>query len=171
MSTKKPIVAQPSKIKKAKKPSATQKGVKGFLPGRSGNPKGRHPGSRNKTTMMVEAMLDGEAEEITRLIIERAKKGEEWALKWVGDRFVPRRRSQPIRFNLPSTKTTEDLVAAFDSLMREMAAGEVAPDEAEIVVNLFTKKLKLLETLELDRRVFELETWVAKNAEADNRET
>ena len=36
MSAKKPIVAQPSKIKEAKMLSGTQKGVKGFVPGKSG---------------------------------------------------------------------------------------------------------------------------------------
>src|SRR5436190_1859174 len=30
-----------------------------FVPGRSGNPSGRPPGSRNKTTLLVEAMIEG----------------------------------------------------------------------------------------------------------------
>jgi hypothetical protein len=30
-----------------------------FQPGRSGNPAGRPPGSRNKTTLAVEALIEG----------------------------------------------------------------------------------------------------------------
>jgi hypothetical protein len=37
-----------------------------FKPGHSGNPNGRPKGVRNKTTLAVEALLDGEAEAITR---------------------------------------------------------------------------------------------------------
>ena len=47
-----------------------------FQPGQSGNPKGRPPGSRNKTTMAVEGLLDGDAEAITRKAIEKAKGGD-----------------------------------------------------------------------------------------------
>src|SRR4051794_36945675 len=37
-----------------------------FERGKSANPSGRPKGSRNKTTMAVEALLDGEADTITR---------------------------------------------------------------------------------------------------------
>ena len=57
MSAKKPIVAQPSKIKEAKMLSGTQKGVKGFVPGKSGNPAGRPPGSRNQATLPENPMF------------------------------------------------------------------------------------------------------------------
>jgi hypothetical protein len=44
-----------------------------FEKGQSGNPAGRPPGARNRTTMMAEELLRGEAEELMRLVIERAK--------------------------------------------------------------------------------------------------
>jgi Family of unknown function (DUF5681) len=52
-----------------------------FEPGQSGNPAGRPKGSRNKATLAVEALLDGEAEEITRKAIELAKKGDLAAIR------------------------------------------------------------------------------------------
>src|SRR4029077_7685570 len=42
-------------------------------PGQSGNPSGRPKGSRNRTTLAAEALLDGEAEQLTRKAIELAK--------------------------------------------------------------------------------------------------
>jgi Family of unknown function (DUF5681) len=46
-----------------------------FEPGKSGNPAGKLRGTRNKTTLAVEALLDGEAETITRKAIQLAKDG------------------------------------------------------------------------------------------------
>jgi len=45
-----------------------------FKAGRSGNPEGRPRGSRNKATMAVEALLDGEAKAIAR----HRKKSVDW---------------------------------------------------------------------------------------------
>ena len=43
--------------------------------GQSGNPAGRPPGSRNKSTILAEAMFQGEAETIIRMAIDKAKAG------------------------------------------------------------------------------------------------
>ena len=50
---------------------------KGFEPGQSGNPAGRPFGSRNKATLLIESLLEGELETITRAAVEAAKKAEE----------------------------------------------------------------------------------------------
>jgi hypothetical protein len=47
-----------------------------FQIGISGNPNGRKAGSRNKATLLLEALLDGEAEAVTRTVIEKAKAGD-----------------------------------------------------------------------------------------------
>lgn len=38
-----------------------------FRKGASGNPAGRRPGARNRATLAVEALLDGEAEKLSRI--------------------------------------------------------------------------------------------------------
>ncbi len=43
-----------------------------FEAGRSGNPNGRPKGARNKATIVVESLLEGEAEALTRRAIELA---------------------------------------------------------------------------------------------------
>jgi hypothetical protein len=52
-----------------------EKEVMQFQKGQSGNPAGRPRGSRNKTTVLMQNLLDGEAEEIARKAIEMAKAG------------------------------------------------------------------------------------------------
>jgi Family of unknown function (DUF5681) len=66
-----------------------------FEPGTSGNPAGRPRGSRNKTTMAAEALLDGEAEGITRKAIEKALEGDMGALRLCLERVLPPRRDRP----------------------------------------------------------------------------
>ena len=44
---------------------------KGYTP----NPKGRPAGSRHKTTLAIEALLEGEAEALTRKAIDMAMNG------------------------------------------------------------------------------------------------
>ena len=57
-----------------------------FQKGQSGNPAGKPKGARNKATLAVEALLDGEAEELTRKAIELAKAGDIPALRICLDR-------------------------------------------------------------------------------------
>lgn len=48
-----------------------------FPKGRSGNPAGRRPGSRNKATLAAELYLDGEAEEVCRSAVAQARAGND----------------------------------------------------------------------------------------------
>jgi hypothetical protein len=51
-------------------PAAPARG-RPFVKGRSGNPAGRRPGSRNRATLAAAALLAGEAEALTRKAVER----------------------------------------------------------------------------------------------------
>jgi hypothetical protein len=66
-----------------------------FEPGKSGNPAGKLKGTRNKTTLAVEALFDGESETITRKAIELAKDGDLAALRLCLDRIAPPRKCVP----------------------------------------------------------------------------
>ena len=59
-----------------------------FPPGVSGNPAGRLPGTRNRATMAAEALLDGEAEALTRKAIEMAMAGDTTALRLCLERIL-----------------------------------------------------------------------------------
>lgn len=60
-----------------------------FEKGQSGNRDGRPQGSRNKATLAVEALLEGEAEALTRKAIERALEGDIQALRLCLERVCP----------------------------------------------------------------------------------
>jgi hypothetical protein len=87
------------------------------LPGKSGNPAGRPKGSRNKTTLAVEALLDREAEDLTRKAIELAKGGDLVALRLCLDRICPPRKESPVSFVLPPLNTAADAKQASAAIL------------------------------------------------------
>src|SRR5215471_12161564 len=72
-----------------------------FRKGASGNPKGRPPGSRNRVTLAVEAILDGEAERLTRKAVEMALAGNMAALRLCIERLAPVGHERPISAQIP----------------------------------------------------------------------
>src|SRR5262245_41119418 len=52
-----------------------------FVKGQSGCPAGKPRGARHRTTLAAEALLDGEAEALTRKAVELALNGDSTALR------------------------------------------------------------------------------------------
>ena len=128
-----------------------------FKPGKSGNPAGRPKGARNKTTMAIEALLEGEADALTRKAIEMAKEGDGPALRMCLDRLAPPRTDSPVCFDLPPIKSAADAVEASSALLSAVASGDVTPDEAARIMSLLTSHKVLVETGEFERRLEALE--------------
>src|SRR5689334_3084270 len=66
-----------------------------FSKGQSGNPRGKPKGARHRSTLAAEALLDGEAEALTRKAIEMALAGESTALRLCLNRILSPRRERP----------------------------------------------------------------------------
>ena len=128
-----------------------------FAPGQSGNPAGKPKGARNKTTLAIEALLEGEADALARKAIEMAKEGDGPALRMCLDRLAPPRKDAPVCFDLPPIKSVADAVEASSSLLSAVAAGDVTPDEAARIMSLLTSHKVLVETGEFERRLEALE--------------
>jgi hypothetical protein len=128
-----------------------------FLPGQSGNPAGRPAGRRNATTLAVEALLDGEAEAITRRAIEAALTGDMAAVRLVLDRVAPIRKSRPLQIDLPDVADARGVAQAQAAVVASVAGGEIAPDEGMALSGLLEARRKALETEELEARVRRLE--------------
>ncbi|MCX7314015.1 MAG: DUF5681 domain-containing protein [Alphaproteobacteria bacterium] len=133
-----------------------------FEPGQSGNPKGRPKGSRNKTTLLAEALLDGDADAIMRKLVEMAKDGDPTALRLCLDRMLPARRDRPIAFDFDEIKCPADAVKASSAALAACADGSITPDEAIKVMGLITSHLAMLEGAELETELRALEQEVQK---------
>jgi hypothetical protein len=67
-----------------------------FSKGQSGNPPGRPAGSRNKATLAMYDLMDGESDAITRKLIEVALQGNSQALRLCLERAYPPRKERLI---------------------------------------------------------------------------
>jgi hypothetical protein len=126
----------------------------GFQPGNRGRPKG----SRHRTTVLCEKVMQDDAEEIVRAVIGAAKGGDMVAARIVLDRIAPARKGRPIRFDLPDARTATDVSAALAAVVGAMAAGELTPDEASMVANVLEIRRKSLEMQDLEARLSILKT-------------
>jgi len=98
-----------------------------FVTGGGGRPKG----SKNKATVAIENMLEGEAEAITRRCIELAKNGDPTAMKIVMDRLAPVRKGRPLQGL--SRREGENSIEA---LLRSVLDGELTTEEGKDVVGM-----------------------------------
>lgn len=128
-----------------------------FEPGKSGNPAGRPKGSRNKTTLLVEALLDGEAEVIARKAIEKALEGDMAALRLCLERLLPPKRDRPLTFELPKIETASDAVQASSAVLAACGDGILSPSEAAEVMDLISAHVRTLEMTEIEVRLTALE--------------
>jgi len=128
-----------------------------FKPGESGNPKGRTPGTRCKATLAAQALLDGEAEALTRKAVQLALKGDLTALRLCLERIIPPRKDTPVKVKLPAMETAADLTEAMSAILAAVGAGTITPSEAAALAGLIDTHRKALETADLAERVAKLE--------------
>ena len=119
-------------------PENTERKQRGrpFRPGQSGNPAGRPKGARNCATLAAEALLEGEAEALTRKAVDLALAGDTTALRLCIERLVPPRKDRPITFELPPMVNSGDAVQALGAVLKAVADGKITPSEALAVTGL-----------------------------------
>jgi Family of unknown function (DUF5681) len=135
-----------------------------FQKGQSGNLLGRPLGARSKATIIAEMLLQGEAEELTRLVIERAKAGDMAALRMCLDRAAPPCKHRTIAFELPPLESPADAASALAAIMAAVGAGELTPSEAGELSKLVDGFKRMFEATILEQRVAKLEREVISAA-------
>jgi hypothetical protein len=139
------------------------------IEGRSNQPRGRpfakgnggrRPGSRNKSTLLAEALLRGEEVELVRKAIELAKGGDAQMLKFLLDRILPKDR--PVKIDLPQIRSPGDAAIAMTALIQAVAAGEIAPAEGTSVASLVAGIHRFVDITHLRERIDALEAEIEK---------
>ena len=113
----------------------------------------------------MEALLDGEAEVLTRKAIERAKEGDSVALRLCLERILPPRKDRSVSFALPKIEGAADAGKASTAILTAVATGDVTPLEAEAVLRLLEGHAKVLEVRDLEERIANSGTEVPCRAE------
>lgn len=133
-----------------------------FQKGVSGNPAGKPPGTRHTATRAMEALLEGEAEALTRKAIELALTGDGPALRLCMDRLIPPRKDRPVAFSLPKLQRADDAVQATSAILDAVSTGAITPAEAAELGKLVDSFVKALEASDFAARLAELERKAAR---------
>jgi hypothetical protein len=125
--------------------TSSKRGANGrFLPGRSGNPAGKKPGTRNRATALRAALAEGDDLAAARVVIDKALAGDAVAARFIVGRLFPCPRGREIRLDLPEGEKAADVLAASNATIAAMAAGEITPDEALTVTRVLDGRLRAL---------------------------
>ena len=125
-------------------------------PFQPGNP-GRPLGSKNKTTQILEVLVESEAEQVVQTVLQKAKAGNEACLRMLMDRVWPPRKGQPVRLEMAALKTSSDVRNAITSLWNGMAEGRLTPDEAGALLLVAERSMQVMNELEGLKRIEALE--------------
>jgi hypothetical protein len=128
-----------------------------FKKGQSGNPKGRPKGSRHKTTLAIEKLLDGEGETITRVAIQKAKEGDMAAIRVCLDRIAPPRKDRHIESSLPKMEKASDAAKASAAIVEAATRGELTPSEAGELLKIVESYTRSLQASDFEERLERLE--------------
>ena len=123
----------------------------------SANPTGRPKGSKNRTTVVAEALIDGQAKKIIQTIVGMALNGDSSMLRWLGDRLVPPRRERLVQFPLPPIESGEDALRASQTILLGAANGVLSCAEATELGKLLMDHARLYELHALEGRINALE--------------
>ena len=128
-----------------------------FEPGQSGNPAGKAKGARNRVTLAMEAILDGEAEALTRKAIEMALDGDGPAMRLCMDRLCPPRKDRILSFQIPRIETADDAAKATGAMLQAVADGEITPGEAAEFGKLVMAHVEAIKATDFEKRLAAIE--------------
>jgi hypothetical protein len=124
-----------------------------FSVGNSGRPKG----SRNKATLAIENLLQGQTEALTQTVVAKALEGDGVALRLCMERIAPAPKDKPVTFNLPKLKNALGASQAAESVLSAVSDGDLTPIEASRVMTLIDSYRRTLELTEIEERIKALE--------------
>jgi uncharacterized protein DUF5681 len=128
-----------------------------FPKGSSGNPRGRPPGSRNKASLIIESLLEGEAEALGHTAIRLAREGSVPALKLCLERLIPPRTEQAVTIPLRNPNTASEVREAIADIWARVGAGDLTPIQAEVLSRILSVQLRAIEIDGFESRLAQLE--------------
>jgi hypothetical protein len=152
------------------------------MPGRQ-KTGGRKPGSPNKVTAETRERIETKADPIGFLkkimdgeVVACApmKEGTELvpvyptldqrmsAARILADKQVPNAKGRSVNLELPAVETADDIAKAMGAIVVALCKGQITPDEAELISRVLDRKRAAVDTVEVVRRLGEIETRLAQ---------
>ena len=119
---------------------------------------GKPKGARNKKTLAIESLQEGQAEALTQTAIFKALEGDGLALHFCIERIAAGPKNNSVSFPLPKMKDAMDASKAASNVLTAVSKGELTPIEGTRVMGLIDSFRRTLELTEMEERLQALET-------------
>jgi hypothetical protein len=116
---------------------------------------GRSPGSKNKTTLVAQALAHGQATELVQTAVELAKAGNIPMLKMFVAPLLPKERT--VQVDLPTLDQANDAVDALGAIIHAVGSGQITPHEASELSNLVAQYARAINVADLELRLDDVE--------------
>ena len=127
-----------------------------FKPGKSGNPKGRPKGIKDRRTQWRDTLRKELPDLLTKLV-QMAKEGDPQALKLILDRVAPPLRAQSEPVEIPTLAAAGTLTERAQAVITAVADGALSTDAASDLLAALANVARITEIDELAARVAALE--------------
>jgi len=130
-----------------------------FKKGKSGNPRGRPKGIKDRRVQHRE-YLEAHAKDLMKIAVEKALEGDSAALRLCLERITPaiESRDEPVILGELKGSLTEQ----GSQIMAAMVSGDVSPGEGTSMLQALSSVAKITESDELEQRIRVLEARAGK---------
>jgi hypothetical protein len=126
-------------------------------PFEKGNP-GRPRGSRNKMSVALEQLLEGQAEAVVAKVVEKALEGDRMAMRLVFERLMGSRHERPLTdLDLPTIQSAADGAAVASAILAAAASGKITPAQGLALMQMVDSAVRAFSASEFDQRLRVLE--------------
>jgi hypothetical protein len=121
-----------------------------------GNP-GKRPGTRHRTTLAMENLMEGQWEGLTKTAVALALRGDTTALRLCFDRLAPARRGSHVHIpDFPMIASVADVPKAHAALVAAVAAGHLTADEAKPLSDMLSAYVNAVDIVDTAAEVSEI---------------
>ena len=128
-----------------------------FKKGKSGNPAGRPQGSRNKVSILLDGMLQEQAELLLQTAIDEALSGDSQTLRALIDKLLPNKKDSLINIKIPPATAAKDLSAITGAILKAVGTGKLTPLEATALSKIVDSHRSAIELFDIEDRINKIE--------------
>ncbi len=102
--------------------------------------------------MLLDQIAEGQAADLLRIVMRRARRGDMRAAAIVLSRCWPQRKGGRVRFDLPPLRDVADLPRAIAAILQSIADGTLSPEEGAAIAAVVDQQRQAIELIEIERR-------------------
>ncbi|NUQ67660.1 MAG: hypothetical protein HUU18_05215 [Phycisphaerales bacterium] len=137
-----------------------------FAKGNPGGPGNPHTQRIHEYNAAIrEAVSSGDIAEVMRVMVRRAKRGDQFASKLLLDRCIGKSRPMDLPITglqLPEMATAADTVKATNAIVRATRDGTITTEQAAALASLVELTRRSIETHQLAERLAQLEQEIGR---------